>query len=540
VVSALSTPALSTAWYIGAHRRRVTTLAVLTVFASLISIALVLLLHIMSAVVLFTWIVLAAIAWRPRVGLYVTWGLVLLFEAGGPDSLMLPGAYLHGGLSSTAGLTGVIASPLELLLVLTFGVWLVQGVVRHRVEFRPGRLFWPMLLFFVALIFGLVRGQLSGGNLNIALWESRCLFYIVICYVLTANTIRSRHHVATLMTIGLIAIGLFAIEATYRRIALIDTGILGIIMEFAYSHEVVIFLGVLILLVLAQHIFGAPLWQRMLGLYVLLPFAIYALLATERRSGYIAVMVAFLALSLVLLFVNRKAFFLLAVPVIVGGAIYLPIFWNTTGLIGQPARAVRSLYEPDPRDAASNMYRDLEKINVRATIHSDPLLGVGFGREFLFIVGMPDLSYWPFWHYMPHHNILWVWLKVGAIGFIIFWVLIGSALMHGAHLIKVLRTPDTRAFATMALTGIVCTLIFCWVDLGLTMSRVTTFLGICIGVLAVLDQLHDEDLPRKETPRDTRFSRHLHAEPSGPDRERRRQRPGERASELRPAGGRSE
>jgi O-Antigen ligase len=537
VISALSAPPLSTAWYVGAHRRRVTTLAVLTVVTSLISVALVLQLHIVSAVVLFTWIVLAAIAWRPRVGLYVTWGLVLLFEAGGPDSLMLPGAYFHGGLSSTTGLPGVITSPLELLLLLTFGIWLIQGVVRHSIDFRPGRLFWPMLLFFLALVFGLIRGQLGGGNLNIALWESRCLFYIVICYLLAANTIRSRRHVATLMTIGLIAMGLFAIEATYRRIALIDTGVLGIIMEFAYSHEVVIFLGVLIFLVLAQHIFGGPLWQRMLGLFVLLPFAIYALLATERRSGYIAVMVAFLALTLVLLVVKRKAFFLLAVPVIVGGAIYLPVFWNTPGLIGQPARAVRSLYEPDPRDEASNMYRELEKINVRATIHSDPLLGVGFGREFLFAVGMPDLSFWPFWHYMPHHNILWVWLKVGAVGFIIFWVLMGSALMHGAHLIKVLRTPETRVFATMALTGIVCTLIFCWVDLGLTMSRVTTFLGICIGTLAVLDQLHDERTPRKETSRDTRIGRDLHTEPSGPHRKRREQRVGERLSELRSAGG---
>jgi hypothetical protein len=536
----MSTPVPSTAWYIGAYRRRVATLAVLTALASLISVGLVLLLHIVSAVVLFTWVVLAAIAWRPRVGLYVTWGLVLLFEAGGPDALMLPGAYLHGGLSSTAGLPGLITSPLELLLLLTFGIWLMQGVVRHRIDFRPGRLFWPMLLFFLALIFGLVRGQLGGGDLNIALWESRCLFYIVICYLLAANTIRSRRHVATLMTIGLIAMGLFAIEATYRRVALIDTGLLGIIMEFAYSHEVVIFLGVLIFLILAQQIFGAPLWQRMLGQSLLLPFAIYALLATERRSGYIAAMVAFLVLSLVLLIVNRKAFFLLAVPVIIGGAIYLPIFWTAPGLIGQPARAVRSLYEPDPRDAASNMYRDLEKINVRATIHSDPILGVGFGREFLFVVGMPDLSYWPFWHYMPHHNILWVWLKVGAVGFIIFWVLIGSALMHGAHLIKVLRAPDTRVFATMALTGIVCTLIFCWVDLGLTMSRVTTFLGICIGTLAVLDQLDDENTPQKETARDTRFSRHLHAESPGPDRERRRQRPRERVPQLRSAGGRSE
>jgi hypothetical protein len=485
---------LTTAWHVGSQRWRVGTLTFLTVLVSLLFAVLVLLIHIVSAVVLFSWMLLVAIAWRPRIGLYTTWGLVLLFEAGSPDAMMLPGAYFHGGLNATVGLPGVVASPLEALLILTFGVWLVKGLVRRRIDFQRGRLFWPMLLFFLALLFGLVRGQVGGGELNIALWESRFLFYMVICYALATNTIRTRRHVATLTTIALVTMGLWAIEGAYRRIVLIDGGTLGTIMEFAYSHEVVIFLGSLILVVLGQVVFGGPLWQRLLGAGVLAPVAVYTLLATERRSGYIALMVAFLALALVFLVAHRKAFWLIAVPVVVLGAIYLPLFWSAPGLIGQPARAVRSLYEPDPRDASSNLYRDLEKINVRATIESDPLLGVGFGRQFLFVVGMPDLSFWSMWHYEPHHNILWVWLKTGAVGFILFWVLIGTAIVLAAHAIKVLRAPETRVFAVLALVGIVSTLIFSWVDLGLTMGRVTVFMGVCLGVLSVL-----EHLPEKET-----------------------------------------
>lgn len=492
----LSRAELTAAWYARTHRRRVAALAVLAVLASLLFTGLVVLIQIGSPVVLFSWLLVAAITWRPRVGLYVIWALVLLFEAGSPDVLMLPGAYLHGGLTSTLGIPGAIASPLELLLVLTLSIWLVQGLGRRRIDFRPGRLFWPMLLFFVALVVGLVRGQLGGGNLNIALWESRFLFYMVGCYALAANTIRSRRHVSTLTTIGLLAMGLWAIEGAYRRIVLIDGRVLDTIMEFAYSHEVVIFLGALILLVLAQQIFGGPRWQQVLGLGLFIPLGVYTLLATERRSGYIALAIAFLAFALVLLVVHRKAFLLLAVPVIVGGAIYLPIFWNATGLIGQPARAVRSLYEPDPRDASSNLYRELEKINVRATIEANPVLGVGFGQEFLFVVGLPDLSWWPFWRYMPHHNILWVWLKLGAIGFTIFWMLNGSAIALAANAIKVLRTPETRVFAVLALGAIVSTLVFSWVDLGLTMGRVTVLLGICMGTLAVLHEIGEERATR--------------------------------------------
>jgi hypothetical protein len=274
---------------------------------------------------------------------------------------------------------------------------------------------------------------------------------------------------------------------------------------------VVIFLGTLVLVVLGQLVFGGPLWQRLLGLSLFVPFSIYTLLATERRSGYIALMIAFMALALVFLVVRRKAFFLIAVPLIVAGAVYLPLFWNASGLIGQPARAIRSLYEPDPRDASSNLYRELEKINVRATIQSDPLFGVGFGREFHFVVSMPDLSFWPFWHYMPHHNILWVWLKTGAIGFTIFWVLMGLSLAQSANAIKVLRAPELRVFAVLALTGIVSTLVFCYVDLGLTMGRVTVFLGTCIGTVAVLHDLTDAHTSLEEASSDPRLSRHLHA-----------------------------
>src|SRR5262249_23624468 len=154
----------------------------------------------------------------------------------------------------------------------------------------------------------------------------------------------------------------------------------------------------------------------------------FTLLATERRAGYIALIVAFIMFTLVFMIVHRKAFFLFSVPMLIAFAIYLPVFWNNTSMIGQPARAVRSLHAPDPGDANSNLYRQLEKFNVIYTIKANPILGVGFGRPFDFVVALPDLSWWAFWHYEPHHNILWVWLKLGTGGFIIFWTLLATAV----------------------------------------------------------------------------------------------------------------
>ena len=43
----------------------------------------------------------------------------------------------------------------------------------------------------------------------------------------------------------------------------------------------------------------------------------------------------------------------------------------------------------------------------------------------------------------------------------------------------------------LALSAIICTLVFCYVDLGLVSGRVTVFLGTMMGTLAVLNQITD-------------------------------------------------
>jgi hypothetical protein len=481
---------LSVGWQAGTDRRRRVVLFGAALLISLIFAVAVLEFQLVSLVGLLTWIAIGAIAVRPFIGLCVAFGLVMVFEAGGPDLAMAPGYYLHGGLGSTLGLNGAIVSPIELLLVLIFLVWLAQGAIRHRLDFRGGSLWKPMLAFFVALVAGLVRGMASGGDLNIALWESRFLFYTVITYIVAANTVRSRAQVRVLLWIALIGSTLFAIEGAYRRVELLDTGKLGVIIEFAYGHEDVIFLGGQILLVVAMFAFGAPFWMRVFGL-LSVPIVGFTLLAMERRAGYIAVIVGILVLSVVFLMTKRKAFFLFSVPLIVGFAIYLPIFWNNTSLLGQPARAVKSLSQPDPRDASSNEYRAMELIDVQYTIKANPIFGVGFGRQFDFVVGLPDLSWWPFWHYEPHHNILWVWLKLGTIGFAVFWALMGTAIARAAYVVRTVALPEAKVFAIFALSAVVMTVVFCYVDLGLVQGRVTVLLGTAIGVLSVLHQLKD-------------------------------------------------
>ena len=73
---------------------------------------------------------------------------------------------------------------------------------------------------------------------------------------------------------------------------------------------------------------------------------------------------------------------------------------------------------------------------------------------------------------------------MGLIGFILFWNLVGSAVVLGIVTFRQLRDGYLQALA-LAVAGVVLMqVIFSYGDLGLTYSRSMIFLGCMLGVLA--------------------------------------------------------
>jgi hypothetical protein len=333
---------------------------------------------------------------------------------------------------------------------------------------------------------------LGGAVFNFSFWEVRFLLSMVIVYFLTANLVRTRAHVMTLSTVVVVGVGLSGIEGIWRKFALIDDGVLGTLSEGWYAHDSVVTWGTLIMFVLAQQVFGGPRWQRTFGPILVIATG-FTMLISERRAGYIAVMIAFIAFTLVLWTIRRKAFFTVAVPLLLVGSVYLPLFWNNSSAIGQPARAVRSIMgDPDPRDAASNAWRDLEAVNVRSAILSSPLLGLGFGQPIPQVVSLPNIAFFEFWNYWAHHAILWLWMKGGAFTFITFFALMNAALARAMWFMRRSADRELKTFTVAAVSGIIMSVVFSYVDLGLTGTRVPILMGVMLGVIGVIDRLGNE------------------------------------------------
>jgi hypothetical protein len=375
----------------------------------------------------------------------ITIGAALTLEAqsSAPDPLVSIGGLFHSNVSSWLDCSikdcslkfanvKVIFSVLEITLFVIFVLWLLLvrgGRGRQRAKFDRGTLFVPLLVFAGMLALGVLNGiTKGGGDSTIALWEVRGFLMMFVMYFLGGIFLTAEDHINKLTWVVLISAGILATDNIIRWWFLYHN---QAISDLGYDHIDSIVLVFAALLCVNLLLFGGTRAQVRYSV-ILLPVILVALEVMQRRAAFAILAVGMVVLVLVILRLRPRLFWTVVLPCLFVVLLYLGAFWNTPGSLGQPSRAISSMFTPDPRDAASNYYRLVEKLNIQANIATSPILGLGFGQQFSFYYPMPDLSFWPFWHYTPHNAVLWVWLKDGALGFAAFFWLLGRAVYDGS------------------------------------------------------------------------------------------------------------
>ena len=169
---------------------------------------------------------------------------------------------------------------------------------------------------------------------------------------------------------------------------------------------------------------------------VMSALALVAMLANSRRAGVYALAGA-VGVILLLAFrfepTLRKRIAWLSVAMLIAGAGFVVYAWDKQyGVQAQLVRPIRSLVDPTARDFSSDLYRTAETANLKFTFRTSPIFGVGFGSPFYIVNPMADISnFYPLWNVIPHNSLMWVGMRMGAIGFIAFWGLIGLAVLQG-------------------------------------------------------------------------------------------------------------
>ncbi len=203
---------------------------------------------------------------------------------------------------------------------------------------------------------------------------------------------------------------------------------------------------------------------------------------------------------------RRRIITVLGVIMAVGLSIYYPMFKNSNSAFAQPARAIRSNFQPDERDAGSNAARDAENANLMATIQMSPLIGNGYGNRYVHVYFMWDISnIYSLEDYIPHNTILWVWERLGSFGFLAFWLMISAMIVLAGQTVR-RQDADTavKVVGIFTLCVVVMLIIFGLLDLQLSSYRVVMFVGVWVGALAAVPTVTPLLFPAREPERQGR------------------------------------
>jgi hypothetical protein len=387
-----------------------------------------------------------------------------------------------------------VLTPMELQLALLFFVWVLVVAVRKNVQLTPVAPKLTATMFFLALIGSLVHGLATGGDLVVSLWETRALFYLGIMFVFVPQIIQTREQLQTLIWFCIAGIAFKAFQGAERYAALGFTfGYWPHIYGTLTNHEDPVFIITLIILLIGLSLFASKTRQRT-ALLMLLPVLVLGYVAGQRRAAFASFMATLFAFIILLPKREKQIILKVLVVLVAIFGLYLAAFWNSSSRVGAIAQEFKATVTGEGgirgeyKDRSSTLYRDYENYNLAYTFRAAPLEGVGFGKPYdrpLFTWG----GTFPLAEYLPHNQILWIFVKMGVVGGLLFWLFFNSFVFRGAMIFSRIADPYLKAVCAVCIVAVINQLVVSFVDMQLAWYRNMVYLGMLMGLVPVLERL---------------------------------------------------
>lgn len=389
-------------------------------------------------------------------------------------------------------------NPIELhLLFLIFALFLWL-TIKKDFSWRPIPVLGPFL-FFVALFVGsFVYGISNGGDFLVALWEVRALFYLFLIYLIVPQIIRTKSQIQILVWIFIVGISLKAFQGIRR---FINIGFTTGGLETLTNHEDPVFIVTLLLMLLGFLLFKVKHKQKWLLLLLLFPLLL-GFYVGLRRAAYASFMVAFVIF--VMMFPPKVLwrFVKLAIPCVIVLVIYVAAFWNNEGRLGRPIQMIKTGFERPTveesyKDYYSNLYRDFENYNLAQTVVEYPVFGMGFGNKYEQPIPLAHLTF-PLRDYIPHNEIFWIIVKMGAVGFFAFWFFFNAYVAKAVKVLQRVSDPYLKVILMVVIIAVINQMVVSFFDLQLTYYRNMIYLGCLMGLLPTIEQYVAKGEPNQD------------------------------------------
>jgi hypothetical protein len=89
--------------------------------------------------------------------------------------------------------------------------------------------------------------------------------------------------------------------------------------------------------------------------------------------------------------------------------------------------------------------------------------------------------------YIPHNQILWVFVKMGALGFFAFWFYFNSVAGKANQLFHRINDPYLKAVMLMITLSVINQMVVSFFDLQLTYYRNMLYLGCLVGMIPAIE-----------------------------------------------------
>jgi len=373
-------------------------------------------------------------------------------------------------------------SPFELLVVLVL-VAIAGDVLRARRPLRapPRPLSLALALLALAMCAGVVTALGNGVGTRTAIEALRVLLMLLLLPLAIVNLDLDQRQIKQLLALAAalgIAKAIAGLVLTSSGGGLeIEDGATLTYYEPA-ANWVMLVAIVAVVAALLQRM-RPPLWL-LLGT----PLLVASLVLSYRRSFWIA---AVFALLLVLLLSTTPSGRRMLVPasLLVAGAIWV---LGSTGFQAQTplGQRIASLSPSRLTTNKSDRYRIDERANVLGELRRHPISGLGLKVPWAASVQPLPVEY-PNGRDYVHFAPLWWWLKMGILGLVAYFAVIGSGVLLAWRTWRLQQDRLLAAFgigSACALLGLMVmdtTASFTGVDV-----RLTVLLGVQLGVIATL------------------------------------------------------
>ncbi len=441
----------------------------------------------------------AALVRWPMLGMYLIAACAFIFE--------LEPLPVHVGTDSfyvfywPPQMAGFIERPFGVLMLLVLFIWIFHRLVQRQPLLRGGALIGPFTLYMFCVVASIVNGLAHGGVFNTAILEFRPFWYMFLSYILAYNFVTRKSDLRSFFWLAIVSAGVKGLQGLYVYLIVYHGNLSG--HDTVMSHEESFFYASLLLLLFIFCIYYRYRPQLIACLCVAPP-VLLSFIANQRRTDYIALLLG-MGIAWVMVFLLRpKARRALVTSMLICstlGMTYVLGGATIPGSFGSPARSIIGIFDPtkgDSRAANSNLYRDYEDYDLKYTAKENPLLGLGFGREFLqpkpLTSVFPQIySQDPIYNIIPHNTIFWVWADMGPIGFFALWFLIGSIMVRGCFIARQLQDPYLQVVAIFVVGVMAMEVTVAFADYQLFFFRNVVDVGLLAGLLVRLPILDKEE-----------------------------------------------